>query len=47
MAISGVKTNCDGSDVPSWEVNSVQEVGRDLESHPPGGTIQIGVQCSH
>lgn len=46
MAISGIKTDCDCSDVPSWEVNSVQEMGRDLESHPPEGTIQLGCNAA-
>ena len=34
MAISVIKVSCDCSDVPSWEVNSVQEMGRNLESSP-------------
>lgn len=33
-ALSVIKISCDHSDVPSGEVNSVQEVGRNLESPP-------------
>lgn len=48
MAISVIKISRDRSDVPSWEANSIQEMGRNLESHHthPEGTIQVGVKHS-
>lgn len=39
IALSLIKISCDHSDVPSWEVSSVQEVGRNLKSPPREGTV--------
>lgn len=47
-ALSVMKISCDHSNVPSWEVNGVQEVGRNLESPPSReGTVQFGVKYSN
>lgn len=42
MAIPVIKTSCDHSDVPSQEANSVQEVGRNVESPPERDLYRLG-----